>query len=122
MQFKPIRLHGADSSRVSSHQKLHFAWNFLVSFRLPTGKGYIPTSSLKDILKELDETLTPEDLDNIIGEIDTDGSGTVDFDGKPRLRFRPTRTLSHASSSITGVWSQPSGIAIIWPHYALLIN
>ena len=46
------------------------------------GKGYIPTSSLKDILKELDETLSAEDLDNIIGEIDTDGSGTVDFDGE----------------------------------------
>ncbi|KAF0309157.1 Troponin C, isoform 2 [Amphibalanus amphitrite] len=52
------------------------------AFRLydKAGKGYIPTSSLKDILKELDETLSAEDLDNIIGEIDTDGSGTVDFD------------------------------------------
>nr|P21798.2 RecName: Full=Troponin C, isoform 2 [Balanus nubilus] len=52
------------------------------AFRLydKAGKGYIPTSALKDILKELDETLNAEDLDNIIGEIDTDGSGTVDFD------------------------------------------
>ncbi|XP_037082647.1 troponin C-like [Pollicipes pollicipes] len=52
------------------------------AFRLydKAGNGYIPTSSLCEILKELDDTLSPSDLENIIGEIDTDGSGTVDFD------------------------------------------
>ena len=45
------------------------------------GNGFIPTSSLAEILKELDDTLSPEDLENIIKEIDTDGSGTLDFDG-----------------------------------------
>ena len=47
----------------------------------PPGNGFIPTSSLAEILKELDDTLSPEDLENIIKEIDTDGSGTLDFDG-----------------------------------------
>ncbi|KAK2709014.1 hypothetical protein QYM36_014595 [Artemia franciscana] len=42
--------------------------------------GYIPTSSLKEILRELDDQLTEEELDMMIDEIDTDGSGTVDFD------------------------------------------
>lgn len=46
------------------------------------GNGYIPTSSLREILRELDEQLTEEELDGLIQEIDTDGSGTVDFDGK----------------------------------------
>lgn len=30
----------------------------------------------------LDDKLNSSDLDGIIAEIDTDGSGTVDFDGK----------------------------------------
>ena len=37
---------------------------------------------LKEILKALDDKLTPDDLDCIVEEVDTDGSGTLDFDGK----------------------------------------
>ena len=70
------------------------------------GNGYITTSTLKEILGALDDKLTSSDLDrylhfisrfimnlhktfikflilsyfSIITEIDTDGSGTVDFD------------------------------------------
>lgn len=36
---------------------------------------------LREILKELDDKITAEDLDMMIEEIDSDGSGTVDFDG-----------------------------------------
>ncbi|XP_060528132.1 troponin C-like [Cylas formicarius] len=52
------------------------------AFRLydKEGNGYITTSTLKEILKELDDKLTNEELDMIITEIDTDGSGTVDYD------------------------------------------
>ena len=46
------------------------------------GNGYITTDTLRDILKELDSKLTNEDLDGIIEEVDEDGSGTLDFDGK----------------------------------------
>jgi len=46
------------------------------------GNGYITTATLREILAALDDKLGPEDLDGIIAEIDTDGSGTVDFDGK----------------------------------------
>ncbi|KAL1123182.1 hypothetical protein AAG570_002269 [Ranatra chinensis] len=49
------------------------------------GNGYITTATLKEILAALDDKLTAEDLDGIIQEIDTDGSGTVDFDGKNSL-------------------------------------
>lgn len=54
------------------------------AFRLydKQGNGYIPTSCLKEILKELDDQLTEQELDIMIEEIDSDGSGTVDFDGK----------------------------------------
>lgn len=45
------------------------------------GNGYITTSTLKEILGALDDKLSSNDLDGIIAEIDTDGSGTVDFDG-----------------------------------------
>lgn len=47
-----------------------------------TGNGYIPTSSLREILGALDDQLTADQLSEMITEIDTDGSGTVDFDGK----------------------------------------
>ncbi|XP_054265439.1 troponin C [Macrosteles quadrilineatus] len=52
------------------------------AFRLydKEGNGYISTGVLREILKELDDKLTSDDLDQIITEIDTDGSGTVDFD------------------------------------------
>lgn len=54
------------------------------AFRLydKEGNGYIKTSDLKDILRALDDKLTNNELDEMIAEIDTDGSGTVDFDGE----------------------------------------
>ena len=48
------------------------------------GNGYITTDILKEILHEIDPELTNEDLDNIIEEVDEDGSGTLDFDGKKK--------------------------------------
>jgi len=44
------------------------------------GNGYITTDTLKEILRELDNRLTEEDLIGIIEEVDEDGSGTLDFD------------------------------------------
>ncbi|GJQ82103.1 hypothetical protein Trydic_g15890 [Trypoxylus dichotomus] len=46
------------------------------------GLGFITTDLLREILKELDDKITPTDLDQMIEEIDADGSGTVDWDGK----------------------------------------
>lgn len=45
------------------------------------GNGYIPTSSLREILAALDDQLTNDQLNEMIAEIDTDSSGTVDFEG-----------------------------------------
>ncbi|GAB0095649.1 troponin C [Sergentomyia squamirostris] len=52
------------------------------AFRLydKEGNGYIPTKCLREILRELDDQLTEHELDVMIEEIDSDGSGTVDFD------------------------------------------
>lgn len=44
------------------------------------GNGYINVSDLREILRALDDKLTEDELDEMIAEIDTDGSGTVDFD------------------------------------------
>lgn len=41
---------------------------------------------LREILRELDDNLSETDLDNMIDEIDTDGSGTVDWEGNFSLR------------------------------------
>merc|ERR1719195_749476 len=43
-------------------------------------QGFITTEVLKEILREIDATLTEDDLDNIVEEVDEDGSGTLDFD------------------------------------------
>jgi len=44
------------------------------------GEGFITTDVLREILREIDQKLTEEDLDGIIEEVDEDGSGTLDFD------------------------------------------
>jgi len=44
------------------------------------GKGEIHTDVIKDILRQLDDTLTEGDLTDLIAEIDADGSGWVDYD------------------------------------------
>ena len=52
------------------------------AFRLydKEGNGYIKTSDLREILRALDDKLNNDELDEMIAEIDTDGSGTVDFE------------------------------------------
>ncbi|RZF38194.1 hypothetical protein LSTR_LSTR005555 [Laodelphax striatellus] len=52
------------------------------AFRLydKEGYGYITTDVLREILLELEPDMSDEDLDNMIDEIDADGSGTVDFE------------------------------------------
>jgi len=87
----------AESGRLEFEEFVQLAAKFIVeeddeamqkelreAFRLydKQGNGYIPTSCLKEILKELDDQLTEQELDIMIEEIDSDGSGTVDFDGK----------------------------------------
>merc|ERR1712149_61771 len=42
--------------------------------------GFISTDTLKEILRELDNKLTEDDINNIIEEVDEDGSGPLDFD------------------------------------------
>ena len=44
----------------------------------PNGNYFVDT--LKEILREIDNKLSEEDLDGIIEEVDEDGSGTLDFD------------------------------------------
>ena len=43
-------------------------------------QGFITTDVLKEILREIDTELTEYELDEIVEEVDEDGSGTVDFD------------------------------------------
>ncbi|GAB6023671.1 hypothetical protein CHUAL_009932 [Chamberlinius hualienensis] len=52
------------------------------AFRLydKEGNGYINVSDLREILRALEDNMGEDELDEMIAEIDTDGSGTVDFD------------------------------------------
>lgn len=78
---------------------------------MSTGNGYITTTVLREILKELDDKLTAEDLDLMIEEIDSDGSGTVDFDGK-----------IHEGRYVFGSWPFQSYTIErnLWDTYSLL--
>merc|ERR1719516_165971 len=51
------------------------------------GQGFITNDILKEILREIDATLTENDLDHIIEEVDEDGSGTMDFDEFVEMRM-----------------------------------
>jgi len=57
-------------------------WELKEAFRIydKHGNGYITTDVLKEILREIDGTLSEFNLDQIIEEVDEDESGTVDFD------------------------------------------
>lgn len=60
--------------------KLIYAGNLKFS-----GNGTITTDVLRELVKELDDTLTDQQLDEVVAEMDNDGSGALDFDGKQCL-------------------------------------
>ena len=45
-------------------------------------KGQIETTDLKIIFKTLDPDMSDDEIEAIITEVDEDGSGTLDFEGK----------------------------------------
>jgi calmodulin len=47
-------------------------------------KGQIETGDLKVIFKALDPDMSDEEIDAIITEVDEDGNGTLDFEGKQK--------------------------------------
>lgn len=69
------------------------------AFRLydKEGVGYLTTEVLRDILHELDDKITEEDLDMMIDEIDLDGSGTVDLEGELGISYWRNTLLTIAS-------------------------
>ncbi|XP_046680526.1 troponin C, isoallergen Bla g 6.0201-like [Homalodisca vitripennis] len=44
------------------------------------GNGYITTDDFVELLRELDPDMTEREIQGIVNEIDSDGSGTVDFE------------------------------------------
>ncbi|VDN02228.1 unnamed protein product [Thelazia callipaeda] len=85
------------------------------AFRLydKEGNGYIAVSDLRDILRALDENVSEEELDEMIAEIDADGSGTVDFDGLKYAAGRPSIGLA-----LFGCKNRPAYRIVVFPHKA----
>jgi Ca2+-binding EF-hand superfamily protein len=48
-------------------------------------KGFIPVADFKAILKELEKDLSDGEADEIVKELDTDFSGTIEWEGKSEL-------------------------------------
>jgi Ca2+-binding EF-hand superfamily protein len=51
-------------------------------FFFACSQGVIPVDDLRWLLKSLGDDLTPDEIEDMIMETDTDGSGTVDYEGK----------------------------------------
>ncbi|KAF0772489.1 troponin C-like [Aphis craccivora] len=68
-----------DSEAIKTELREAFR-NQIKIVNLHSGNGYITTEVLREILSELDNNMSDEELDQMIDEIDADGSGTVDFD------------------------------------------
>jgi calmodulin len=49
------------------------------------GNGFISTGQIREIFQEVDPNIKDEDLDDVIDEIDEDGSGNLDFEAFCRL-------------------------------------
>ena len=45
------------------------------------GDGYISSDELRQVMTQLGEKLTDDELDDMIQEADTDGDGQVNYDG-----------------------------------------
>ena len=45
-------------------------------------KGVIPVEDLRWLLQSLGDDLNADEIEEMINETDTDGSGTVDYDGR----------------------------------------
>ena len=58
-------------------------------------KGEVDVKELRWIIKNLGDDLSEEDIDDMIADVDTDGSGWVDYDG----RWRHV-TSAHAPSTV----------------------
>lgn len=61
-------------------------------------------STLKEILAALDDKLNNADLDGMIAEIDSDGSGTVDFDGKYFNQFNVFKIITFYKFVAQNLW------------------
>ena len=48
------------------------------------GKGFIPAEDLRSVMNNLGECLTQGEIEEIMGEVDMDGDGMLDFQGKKR--------------------------------------
>lgn len=46
------------------------------------GSGSISTSELGEIMRSLHQNPSDEELADLVNEVDTDGSGSIEFDGE----------------------------------------
>ena len=62
----------------------------VIPWNLPLACGYLTIETLKGILLELEPNLGEDQLLEIVEEVDEDGSGTIDYDGKYQKVGLPT--------------------------------
>ena len=64
-------------------------------------KGVIGVDDLRWILRSLGDDLTDEEIEDMIMETDTDGSGTVDYEGRCLLRLVREREMFYLTTHST---------------------
>ena len=75
-QLRIFKIFDVKSQSYKNHRKP----NIFICYQ--KGLGYLTIDTLKGILLELEPNLGDEQLMEIVEEVDEDGSGTIDFDGK----------------------------------------
>ena len=74
------------------------------------GEGFLTIETLSSILLELEPSLGKDELQDIIDEVDEDGSGTIDFDGKNNVEY-PVRRQSQYDVLLV-----MNATNVIWSH------
>lgn len=57
-------------------------------------KGFIPVADFKTILKELEKDLSDTEAEAIVKELDTDFSGTIEWEGKVKVSLKTFRKFN----------------------------
>lgn len=69
-------------------------------------RGFIPVADFKALLKEVESELPDAEAEQIVKELDTDGSGTIEFDGEitKRSKYFEFKSISSCRIHRRNAW------------------
>ena len=71
------------------------------------GSGTISVAEFKDAALEMGEIFSEEEVDEMIREIDIDGDGQINYEGKPTFRYTVFLEVSIFNPTVGGLFASP---------------